>query len=762
MSGQQCLCGVVTTSCVAGGLPSLVWWARYHVSLGVRHIYLYIHDARAPLAPDGKGTTGGATSSVKRELCRDVEQAMSESGLVPDRITVAASIVKRHYSDECASVDVVSMQERNVREAIKGARSAGLEWLFHIDDDELLHLTRPGARGADALARVFGGVSDLTFNLRLDNLEVQKVSAVGDSTYNFFEHELAFKLRVGLHADGSRVERYHDPRYYVYGGNPATGADGHTAPYLSYWNGKSAGRLAELGLKPCGVHFFASTRGDAAKLGAQERSRGIVLLHYPFCHFRTWRHKFNVLDASQRSDWGHYRQARLAIVDALAPDGGGEPVIAQFYRSAVLGVAARDHQHASFVQGDTELEQQQYLLAIYMPPEAAPQEWRSGIYKRTGHQCYELMTKHGALEEPASYLYKVPHKSMWLVGSTPGATTGAAVVYDAADEPWRIRSPWTVYNGSNWVASPDAAVGRLLKVGDSLFSLVDAGEVLSGQPSSKYFSSDAASQHPQPDDEQREHVGPDHARLAGIVVSAIDTHKPYRDRFWEAVTKAAGREPPGDLADRAVDRALSAGARAMGAPAVASSLVAERMRASSAHSHTLRSVVESARQLRASLLDKHADQDVIHLAMPGLHGVQAWRAGLYARVKSTTRGTDANTSVLYRRVRDCASNKDSFLFPVPSRGMWLVGSTPGSTTGGLVAYDRASRPQDLKATWHVYDGSNWIQTPEIVVKPISAATFKNPQSIDDDSDKNRTLTKASAVLGGSPPSKRAAVVPIRQ
>ena len=80
-------------------------------------------------------------------------------------------------------------------------------------------------------------------------------------------------------------------------------------PLLSYWNGKSGGRLSEPGLKPCGVHFFGSARGDAARNGAQDAADGLVLLHYPLCHFATWRHKFNVLDATQRSDWGHYRAA---------------------------------------------------------------------------------------------------------------------------------------------------------------------------------------------------------------------------------------------------------------------------------------------------------------------------------------------------------------------------------------------------------------------------------------------------------------------
>ena len=84
-----------------------------------------------------------------------------------------------------------------------------------------------------------------------------------------------------------------------------------TAPFLSYWNGKSLGRLAEPGLRPCGVHFFAAARGDAARCDAQDAADGLVLLHYPFCHFPTWRRKFNILDATQRSDWGHYKDARL-------------------------------------------------------------------------------------------------------------------------------------------------------------------------------------------------------------------------------------------------------------------------------------------------------------------------------------------------------------------------------------------------------------------------------------------------------------------
>ncbi|KAJ8602132.1 hypothetical protein CTAYLR_001643 [Chrysophaeum taylorii] len=673
-------CGVVTTTCVASGLETLVWWARYHVALGVRRIFLYVHDARRH----------------QEELVDVVKEAMREI----EEVVVLGALTRTE-----SVVDVVAMQERDVSDAIARARGV-VDWLFHFDDDELLRLTRPGAKGGDALEEALADVKESTFNLRLDNLEVQKLTLVGDSSYNYFEQELAFKLRVGLHADGSKVSRYHDPRFYVYGGNPASGGDGHTVPYLSYWNGKSAGRVAEPGLRPCGVHFFASCRGDAAT--AQERVSGLVLLHYPFCHLKTWRHKFNVLDATQRSDWGHYREARLAIVGACAPGGGGEPAIEDFYRSSVLGTC----EETSFEE--TNDDDDDNLVALFLPREAAPQEWRSGVYERRRRGLYELQQK--ASSTPRSYLYNVPEKAMWLVGSTPGATTGAAVVYDDARRPADIRSTWSVYDGAAWTPAPDAAVGRLyLQANGCLFALVDSAEVLHGKRRRSALKKKKKKQRdvarlrdPPPDSGIR--GGPDHAKLAAVVLGAIEAHGPYRERFWEAVTVAAGREPPGDVADAALSRALAAGARAMGTTAVAASLVAER--ASADHGASVRSAFAKANEVRAKLLEKHAAQDLVSLSMPGSDGVQTWRAGLYARVVGKP-----PTEPLYRRVREQPSDQDSYLYPVANRGMWLVGSTPGSTTGGLVAYDRATRPHDLKAPWHVYDGKVWLQAPDVTLRP---------------------------------------------
>ena len=239
-------------------------------------IYLYVHDASV-VEPKKKAQGVAAPSPL---LVR-VQERLKLLNL--ERQVLALPALS--HQKGAGTVDVVAMQERDVHDAIRRARSQGTDWLFHIDDDELLHLTS-GKFGKGELAKVVEKARDSTFNLRLDNLEVRRTFPEIKEPYNFFEEETHFKLRVALHADGSSVKKHHDARFYIHGGNPASGADNTTAPFLSYWNGKSGGRLSEPGLKPCGVHFFGSARGDAARNGAQDAADGLVLFHYPVLPLR--------------------------------------------------------------------------------------------------------------------------------------------------------------------------------------------------------------------------------------------------------------------------------------------------------------------------------------------------------------------------------------------------------------------------------------------------------------------------------------------
>ena len=196
---------------------------------------------------------------------------------------------------------------------------------------------------------------------------------------------------------------------------------------------------------------------------------------------------------------------------------------------------------------------------------------------------------------------------------------------------------------------------------------------------------------------------PDHARLAAIVLAAL-THEPYAAVFWRACEKAAKREPPGaERKPEACKRALAAGARAVGAPRVAASLVAERMAALPEHKRRAARTLSKSRDAHADVLSK-TTEDAVVLSIPGAESVQSWRAGVYAR----------ETQTLYKRVRE-ADEQESFLYALPKRGMWLVGSTPGSTVGGLVAYDEVRDARKLNCAWHVFDGRTWAPARGVAV-----------------------------------------------
>ncbi|KAH8093997.1 hypothetical protein JL720_3978 [Aureococcus anophagefferens] len=712
-------CALVTTTCVAPGLDVLVWWARRAARAR--------RTRRGPTPADAAARAAGEAAS----LLDAVQRALAAHGL--DRAVLAIPALVGKASG--ASFVDVALQERNATDAIRRARAQGMDWIFHFDDDELLYLTTPrGARAGDVVAAARPG----SFNLRLDNLEVQrfKDDAV-DSDYNFFAEETRFKLRVGLHADGSAVPRHHDPRFYVHGGNPASGADGLTAPYLSYWNGKSAGRLAEPGLRPCGVHFFAAARGDAAKndardragtkhiphdfnMHAQDRGAGIVLLHFPFCHFRTWRHKFNVLDATQRSDWGHYRDARLAIVDACAPGGGGEAEIERFYRKAIM---LRSDGDAPPPEDDGD------RVALYLPPVAAPQHWRSGVYERVERgaaACYRrsdaepATSPRGAADPPpASFLYRVPEKKMWLVGSTPGATTGAAVVYDGAERPEDIAAGWCVFDGASWVKAPTVGVAPPTTAGAALRRRRAGQGARAGPRRGRAGAADGRARGAAASAGAASAAAARRCPRRGARGRTTPCSRPSSSRPWTPTSPTAASSGPPSRAPlsrqrrrRRLREPRCGGAR-RGHDDRRRVLVAERMVGTPAHLATARDVVAGPRE-SAAQLDAHG-KDAVILSIPGAEGVQSWRAGLYAKVDAPPAG---HPPLLYKRVRDRPGEQDSFLYTLPDRGMWLVGSTPGSTTGGLVAYDKARALRDLRAPWHVFDGKSWAQAPGVALSLV--------------------------------------------
>ncbi|KAK3358572.1 hypothetical protein B0T24DRAFT_643876 [Lasiosphaeria ovina] len=208
-------------------------------------------------------------------------------------------------------------QPSNLKHAISyllehGGKWGGVDWLLHIDQDEILFEN---------------GHTSWTNDPRVGHVTFTNHEAVP------LRHDTsnAFAECVWFNTNGP-----------------------HAEPFMAYGNGKSAVRLSS-GVEPDGSHQFQHFQGEAVTLGLPRAAFGAdasdaqaqalddaafpVLLHYPYPSFESWRAKFclyggfsdywmdderypNRLDFMLQS-----RDQALAALQALKRDGAaaGDP-----------------------------------------------------------------------------------------------------------------------------------------------------------------------------------------------------------------------------------------------------------------------------------------------------------------------------------------------------------------------------------------------------------------------------------------------------
>jgi len=109
--------------------PDPIGWIKYHRDVGITDIYIGLEDSD--------------------DLKPVLEKAGRDLGVnVYAEIT---SKVDRNGEDNYH--DIMGRQNKFVNKMLEKSRADGVEWLFHIDDDELLH-PRAGTSWADVMAKV--------------------------------------------------------------------------------------------------------------------------------------------------------------------------------------------------------------------------------------------------------------------------------------------------------------------------------------------------------------------------------------------------------------------------------------------------------------------------------------------------------------------------------------------------------------------------------------------------------------------------------
>ncbi|HET7084370.1 MAG TPA: glycosyltransferase family 2 protein [Rhizomicrobium sp.] len=244
---------IVTTLRDAGAL--LDSFAAYHLNLGFAHLFLFFDD---PADPDFSRFSRHPNVTA---ISHDAKLRDAWKGL-PEYQTYAAFIDR----------EVMARQVLNTALGMELARKKGLDWLLHIDADELFFLARQSlaehfaaAQGADTIAYA--------------NFEaVPEKADIGDP---FREVDL-FKLPLELAAEPSEACR-------------ALLADTPQIPparFHFYRNGKSAVRL-DSALRPNGVHKFTNWNGETREAAAMDA----FVLHYACCGFDAFWRKYVTLGA---------------------------------------------------------------------------------------------------------------------------------------------------------------------------------------------------------------------------------------------------------------------------------------------------------------------------------------------------------------------------------------------------------------------------------------------------------------------------------
>mmetsp|Transcript_40451 Transcript_40451/g.72452 ORF Transcript_40451/g.72452 Transcript_40451/m.72452 type:complete len:419 (+) Transcript_40451:44-1300(+) len=220
--------------------PELTTWLRYHLhDAGADHIFITAEDSPQ-------------MSSIVRQLPAEDQAKVTLWG-APGPSLLGVS------SEDSRPVDDYTTLQARQTAAMARARDAckemGIDWLVHIDDDELLY--SPQKRKVGDL---LGAVSANFEQAYLPNFE---------AVYDSAEVKNCF-----AETDKVNMNRY---------------------TFQSYANGKSAVRVSASEARPAGPHQWRDAQNrelSSVHLDQEPFGPAIMVLHYESCPFSRWQDKF--------------------------------------------------------------------------------------------------------------------------------------------------------------------------------------------------------------------------------------------------------------------------------------------------------------------------------------------------------------------------------------------------------------------------------------------------------------------------------------
>ncbi|XP_042514535.1 glycosyltransferase-like At2g41451 [Macadamia integrifolia] len=242
----------ITTS-TSAGLEQILPWLFYHKVLGVTNFFLFVEgNAASPNVSHVLESIPGVKVIYRT---RELEEKQARSRIWNE------TWLSSFFYKPC-NYELFVKQSLNMEMAIVMARDAGMDWIIHLDTDELLHPA--GAREyslRQLLLEVPGNVDMVIFPNYESSVERDDIKEPFSEVSMFkknYDH-LTKDIYFGMYKESTR-------------GNPNY--------FLTYGNGKSAARIQDH-LRPNGAHRWHNYMKTPNEIKLEEAA----VLHYTYTKF---------------------------------------------------------------------------------------------------------------------------------------------------------------------------------------------------------------------------------------------------------------------------------------------------------------------------------------------------------------------------------------------------------------------------------------------------------------------------------------------
>ncbi|KAI3788257.1 hypothetical protein L2E82_01017 [Cichorium intybus] len=244
---------ICITSSTSAGLEQILPWIFYHKVIGVTNFFLFV---------EGKAASPGVSKILESipnvkliHRTKELEEKQSKSRIWNE------TWLSSFFYKPC-NYELFVMQSLNMEMAIDMAKETGMDWILHLDTDELIH---PAGTREYSLRQLLSGVSENVDTVVFPNYEscVER-----DDIHDPFSEVSMFKKNF----DHLMKETYF--------GNYKEATRRNPNYFLTYGNGKSAARV-QPHLRPNGAHRWHNYKKPPIEVKFDEAA----VLHYTYTKF---------------------------------------------------------------------------------------------------------------------------------------------------------------------------------------------------------------------------------------------------------------------------------------------------------------------------------------------------------------------------------------------------------------------------------------------------------------------------------------------